>query len=507
MIIVSECGRLLGDMRGKDINIDIEAGRGRVMTMKPISDGEPWDFSELTVVGELRDVKTDGVVGELECGVTADGVVEVIYPAMEAGTYVFAVDASGNAGVTTRLIEGYVTWGKPRSVISDATDAGVELLIEIDGDKKRALWAWNTEAERQYLKAKAEAEKAAASAEEARKYAESAKKLEDLGDVLDGFDEKIHNAVVPNKVTNTWWIGGIDTGVQVTGDKGERGDAPAINSDGFWVVGGVNTGVKAYGRDGIDGDAVRRVLISSINDLPALPTNEEEAKRYRGIFYMVSNGSDYNVYALLETAGGEYAWVNVGDSNAIATDVIHGIVKLGTGTIVTKSGNTWQGALVGVNADGGLAVPLAETTRFGPMIAGAVFKSLDLTGRYDTDVPTVEAVRAFLEQYFFEKTHIQANYYDKTEVDSKISGVDTSIDGAVDNIVALSQTVANQGTEIDTLRSDLAEYPTKEYVNTTINSSYDTIENNVKQSLFKVVSAEEYAALTPEPNTLYLIPE
>lgn len=504
MIIVRGCGRLLGDMRGKDINIDIEAGCGRVMTMKPISDGEPWDFSELTVVGELRDIKTDGVVGELECGVTADGVVEVSYPAKEAGTYVFAVDASGNAGVTTRLIEGYVTWGKPRSVVNDATDAGVELLIEIEGDKKRALWAWNTEAERQYLKAKAEAEKAAASAEEARKYAESAKKLEDLGDVLDGFDEKIHNAVVPNKVTNTWWIGGIDTGVQVTGDKGEKGDSPYINADGFWMIGGVNTGVKAYGRDGIDGDAVRRVLISSINDLPALPANEEEAKRYRGIFYMVPNGSDYDVYALLETASGEFAWVDVGDSNAIATEIIHGIVKLGTGTIVVwdEGLKRWNGGLIGVNSAGGLAMKMATFSE-----AGAVVKSRDLAGRFDTDVPTVEAVRAFLEQYYLEKTHIEANYYDKSEVDIKISGVDTNIDGAVDNIVALSQTVAEQGTEIDTLRADLAEYPTKEYVNTAINSSYDTIENNVKQSLFKVVSAEEYAALTPEPNTLYLIPE
>ena len=222
---------------------------------------------------------------------------------------------------------------------------------------------------------------------------------------------------------------------------------------------------------------------------------------------MVPNGSDYDVYALLETAGGAFAWVNIGDSNAIATDVIHGIVKLGTAEIVTKSGNMWQGALVGVNADGGLAVPLAETSRFGTMKAGAVFKSLDLTGRYDTDVPTVEAVRAFLEQYFFEKLHIETNYYTKTEVNNKISGVDTSINGAVDNIDALSQTVANQGTEIDTLRADLAEYPTKEYVNDTINYSYSSIESSVKQSLFKVVSAEEYAALTPEPNTLYLIPE
>jgi hypothetical protein len=495
VIIVRGCDRLLGDMRGKDINIDIEAGRGRVMTMKPLTDGESWDFSELTVVGELRDIKTDGVVRELECGVTAEGVVEVSYPAMEAGTYVFAVDASGNAGVTTRLIEGYVTWGKPRSVVNDATDAGVELLIEIDGDKRRALWAWNTEAERQYLKAKAEAEKAAESAEEARRYADEAKKLEEVEDVLGSFDEKIHNAVVPNKVTNTWWIGGIDTGVQVTGDKGEKGDAPYINTDGFWEIGGKNTGVKAQGRDGIDGNAVRRVLIDSVDDLPELPQSEAEAKQYRGIFYVVLAADGYDVYALLETVDGEFAWVNVGDSNAIATAALYGIVKLGTNAILT-------GAPVGVSASGGLAVREANFNE-----SGTVLKSRDLASRFDTDVPTVEAVRAFLEQYYLEKTHIEANYYDKSEVDIKISDVDANIDGAVDNIVALSQTVANHGVEIDALQADLAEYPTKEYVNAAINSSYDTIENNVKQSLFKVVSAEEFAALTPEPNTLYLIPE
>lgn len=495
MIIMRGCDRIGGDMRGKDINIEIEAGRSRVMTMKPLTDGEPWDFAELTVVGELRDIKTDGVVAELECGVTANGVVEVKYPAMEAGTYVFAVDASGNAGVATRLIEGYATWGKPRSVVKDATEGGVELLIEIDGDRKRALWTWNTEAERQYLKAKEEADRAALSADEAREYAEKASVLEDLSDTLKDFEEKIHSAVVPNTTTNTWWIGGIDTGVQVTGDKGERGEAPYINADGYWMVGGVNSGVKAAGKDGIDGNAVRRVLIDSVDDLPELPQSEAEAKQYRGIFYVVLAADGYDVYALLETVDGVFAWVNVGDSNAIATAALYGIVKLGTNAILT-------GAPVGVSADGGLAVREADFN-----VSGTVLKSQDLTGRYDTDVPTVEAVRAFLEQNHYEKTYIEAKYYNKTEIDGKISGVDTNIDGVVDNIVALSQTVANHGVEIDALQADLAEYPTKEYVNTAINSSYATIENNVKQSLFKVVSAEEYAALTPEPNTLYLIPE
>lgn len=366
------CGIREFKMRGRDINIDIDAGRSETLTIKPvINGGEPWDFGSQTVSGELRDVRTDELVEALACGVTEEGLIVIDFPVREGGQYVFAVDMSGPDGGSTRLIDGYVTYGEPKAVIEGGDETEDHCLtVYVDEKTRKAVWSWSKEAERMYEAAKNEAEKAAASADKAEKAANSVNgsiQVQLLGDVnaaLKEFDTKVSNAIQVNAETNTWWIAGVDTKVQVTGDKGDAGFSPYINSQGNWVIWDavkgttVDSGIKAQGIDGVDGIAVRRVLIDAVDDLPSLPTNDKEAEKLRGVFYMAPAIEGYDVYGLLETANGGYAWVNVGDSNAIASSVLYGLVKLGNSTIN-------HGATVGVNAEGGLATPIAKADECG----------------------------------------------------------------------------------------------------------------------------------------------
>lgn len=359
-------------MRGRDINIDIDAGRSEILTIKPLKeDGEVWDFSGVVVSGELRDIRTDELVVGLECGVTETGSIEVEFPALDGGQYVFAVDMSGGDGGATRLIDGYVTWGEPKAVIEETEETDERcLLVYVDGERRKAVWTWSKEAQRMYEEAKKQAERSLTFALRAEKAANSVSgslQVQLLGDVdaaLKEFDTKVSNAIQVNTLTNTWWIGGKDTKVQVTGDKGDMGYSPYISSLGNWIAWdeqrqqAVDTGVRAYGKDGIDGTAVRRVLINSVDELPKVPANEAEAEKHRRFFYMVPVADGYDVYGLLETANGTFAWVNVGDSNAIATAALYGLTKLGTDSVV-------NGAPVGVNASGGLAVTTADYDTYG----------------------------------------------------------------------------------------------------------------------------------------------
>lgn len=489
-------------MRGRDINLDIDADRGETLTIKPLREGgEVWDFSGVTVSGELRDIGTDETVSELDCGVTADGKIVVDFPAMSGGQYVFAVDMSGEDGGVTRLVDGYVTWGEPKAVIREGEESEEQcLLVYVEGARRKAVWAWSNKAERMYEAAKNEAEKAADSAERAEKAAESVngaaqvKLLKEFNDALKEFDGKVKNVIKPNTSTNTWWIAGANTGVQVTGDKGETGFSPYINAYGNWVAGdkdgnGVDTKVRAQGRDGIDGSAIRRVLVT---ELPELPTNSAEAAAHRGIFYLISAPDGYDVYALLETLGGDFAWVNVGDSNALASATLYGLSKLGTDATVS-------GAPVGTNASGGLEVPAA--TYQG---AGVVVKSLDLADRYSTNVATVMGVRAFLEQ----------NFYEQGPIDSRFSVVNAAIGNARKDVTELSNSIDEQGqniegikTSIGTIETSIKNRPTMSDVNTAINDAYEGIADNVKDELCIELSADEYAAITPKDGVLYLIPE
>lgn len=498
------CGIRVFKMRGRDINIDIDAGRSETLTIKPLKEGgEAWDFSGIVVNGELRDIRTDELVVGLECGITETGSIEVEFPALDGGQYVFAVDMSGGDGGATRLIDGYVTWGEPKAVIGETEETDERcLLVYVDGERRKAVWTWSKEAQRMYEAAKNEAEKAEMSAIRAEKAADSVtgdvqvQLLAEVAAALKDFESKAGKVIQANKVTDTWWIAGIDTGVQLTGNKGDMGFSPYISALGNWIAWdeqsqkAVDTHIRAQGRDGIDGSAIRRVLVDS---LPELPSTENEAKAHRGIFYMISSGTGYDVYALLETANGGFAWVEVGNSNAFAAFDLHGIVKLGTSAIVS-------GSPVGVNASGGLEVSSATSEK-----AGVVIKSLSLVDKADKDVPTVNAVRGWLEQH----------YYTQADVDAKVDNVTESVEGVSKELATLIEEVGTNELNIEILQGSnqilankLDTYPTKDYVDTAIGEAYAGIADTVQQGLFIEMTADEYAKVTdPVPNALYLIPE
>lgn len=49
---------------------------------------------------------------------------------------------------------------------------------------------------------------------------------------------------------NHWWIGDVDTGVDVRGEKGDDGTTPHIGANNHWYIGNTDTGVTAQGADG-----------------------------------------------------------------------------------------------------------------------------------------------------------------------------------------------------------------------------------------------------------------
>jgi len=56
------------------------------------------------------------------------------------------------------------------------------------------------------------------------------------------------NGDTPYISGGTWWIGGVDTGIEA---GGEDGDTPYIGANGNWWIGTTDTGVKAEGQDAV----------------------------------------------------------------------------------------------------------------------------------------------------------------------------------------------------------------------------------------------------------------
>ena len=66
--------------------------------------------------------------------------------------------------------------------------------------------------------------------------------------------EKGDSGVTPIIGENgNWWIDGSDTGVSASGEKGDTGVAPSIGENGNWWIGGNDTGVSASGEKGDNG--------------------------------------------------------------------------------------------------------------------------------------------------------------------------------------------------------------------------------------------------------------
>lgn len=311
-------------------------------------------------VGRLLDIVSGEEVGILRCGWLDNGDIEVIFPNMGVGRYVIAIDYTSQAGEVSRFLDGYAGYLEPRYVI-EHQEQGEDIIITVcgsgDGREVMALAG----------------DMVKYSAEEAIEAAKSAKNAQNEVENLlkqaiafkESFDKALQDSITVSN--NYLYVGGVNTGNYLKGDKGitphigadgywyegenrlgdrpafgKDGITPSISADGYWVLGNKVTTVRAIGRDGLDGTAVRRVLIESLDELPA---GEE-----RGVFYYHKIGEkQYDVYAWLAPDG----WTNIKEASDIATADNYGIMKYGTDVLVDG------GAPLGRNAEGQASVPLA----------------------------------------------------------------------------------------------------------------------------------------------------
>lgn len=441
----------------------------------------------------------EGVVSD-----SAQNLVHIHLPALAEGTYKYALAATGQTGEREAFLAGTigVWWAAIEEQTEPIETPNSRCTVRLPGiGRGMAHWQLTGRLEAAAIEAERQAFLASEWAQAAEEAAKSvtggalAKQLGEVNAALKNFYDKVGNSIQANKVTKTWWIAGVDTGEQFTGDKGDMGFSPYISSRGNWVTWdenkkeAVETSIKAHGRDGIDGAAVRRIMVDK---LPKLPETESEAAAHRGNFYLINGAGGYDAYALLETPNGAYSWANVGDTTPIASGILPGIAMLGTGSIVA-------GAPVGLNMAGGLEVGAATTVS-----AGVVVKSSNLANRYDTDVPTVEAVRAYLEQYYYTGVEIEKRI---DVVNENIGGVSTSLSSLSTEVSAIDERVAGVVIDIATLSDSLEYCATKSEVTEAIANAHRDIAAEVNGEIFIQLSAEEYASIQPKDGVLYLIPE
>ena len=302
-------------MRGKDINITVTAGREAERTIRVYrEDGERWEVKDVGVEGRVWDMRMEEEKGEIECRVTGEGEIELKYPALGAGRYVFAVDGVSEDGERERVIEGYIGYEEPR--YEGFEDDGEVMLVVLGGEKRKVLFGRNRAWEGKYEeteKARIAAVEASESALEAlagaqafiESFNEAVSKAVRvdaggvlvIGDYWTGVKVKGEDGESPRIGSNGhWWIGGADLGVPA---QGERGLSASIGSDGNWYIGGENTGVQARGRDGIDGTSVRRILVDAYEDIP-----QEGDTCHGGYYYYVALGGTRTVAT---------GWVRVGN--------------------------------------------------------------------------------------------------------------------------------------------------------------------------------------------------
>ena len=362
---------------GTWFNFEAPAMRAEVIEVRV---GRAGALAGLDVSGaafEFRYRSSDGVVrtAGVEHG-EVPGKVFLHLPQMEAGEYAYELgftDALGEAGV---LLCGRLSVFSRREFEErlEAADKAAVRVLEVQASSLH-----DGPLELRWCASSAAAQ-FAEDAKEAAKDAEAAAGVVDglKGDVLEmlqiaqTFIANFNKALLESikVVDNYLWIGGVNTGHYLKGDdapvpeyredgylyiggervakiKGEDGITPHITSDGYWAIGSVKTSVRAAGRDGLNGTSVRRILIESEAELP-----KEEV---RGVYYYIRREGHYDVFVWLEPDG----WVCVGEANDIATAELYGLVKLGTDSVVA------DGAPVGKDSDGQMAVPLAGTAVAG----------------------------------------------------------------------------------------------------------------------------------------------
>lgn len=371
------------------------------------------DLSGAAFMGRATERMTGTVVDlPVEHG-SEKGALYLTVPELRADEFEYELYATDSAGEVQRMLYGTMTAISSEHAASLADSAKQTaqrtLLARLPDEVISPLeLRWSGSSVTQ--KAAQDAENSAGEAagilkemEQVRKDAEDAvKKAQDALGRLNALDARlaeveghITSAIVPNPVTNTWWICGSNTGYQVTGDPGksprlsavgtwmiwnvetqewddteisaagEDGHSPYVNAAGNWCEWSVltgeyrDTGLPAAGKDGIDGARVRRIIVPGKDHIPQSGETCNGGFYYYCPWYDEANDRHFDVYAWLESDDGSGSWVCVGEANDIATAEIYGLVRLGTDTTVQ------DGAPVGNDAAGQMSVPHADFTTPG----------------------------------------------------------------------------------------------------------------------------------------------
>jgi len=321
-------------------------------------------------VGRLLDVDNGGEVGNVRAGWLSNGDIEVIFPAMGAGRYVIVIDHVGQNGEVRRFLNGYAGYLEPGYVMKSISEGDESVIVVCASEDEREVYALAGSAVDYSAK---DAIDAADRAEAAKN--EAREQLAACIAFMNSFNDALKEAIQIRE--NYVWIAGQKTDSYIKGEdgltprygadgnwyigdklvgkaRGDDGITPHITADGYWAIGSMKTSVRAAGRDGVNGASMRRVLIPSVADLPS--------QKELGIYYYVKIGEKlYDVYVWLENANG---WVNVKETNDIATDEVHGLVKF-------TAGEQEEGAPVGwKKGDDGLPTGEAIVPLAGTAVAG-----------------------------------------------------------------------------------------------------------------------------------------
>lgn len=371
------------------------------------------DLSGAAFMGRATERMTGTVVDlPVEHG-SEKGALYLTVPELRADEFEYELYATDSAGEVQRMLYGTMTAISSEHAASLADSAKQTaqrtLLARLPDEVISPLelrWSGSSvtqKAAQDAADSAREAQEALDEMEQVRKDAEDAvKQAQDALGKLNALDARlaeveghITSAIVPNPVTNTWWICGSNTGYQVTGDPGksprlsavgtwmiwnvetqewddteisaagEDGHSPYVNAAGNWCEWSVlageyrDTGLPAAGKDGIDGARVRRIIVPGKDHIPQSGETCNGGFYYYCPWYDEANDRHFDVYAWLESDDGSGSWVCVGEANDIATAEIYGLVRLGTDTTVQ------DGAPVGNDAAGQMSVPHADFTTPG----------------------------------------------------------------------------------------------------------------------------------------------
>lgn len=371
------------------------------------------DLSGAAFMGRATERMTGTVVDlPVEHG-AEKGALYLTVPELRADEFEYELYATDSAGEVQRMLYGTMTAISSEHAASLADSAKQTaqrtLLARLPDEVISPLelrWSGSSvtqKAAQDAADSAREAQEALDEMEQVRKDAEDAvKQAQDALGKLNALDARlaeveghITSAIVPNPVTNTWWICGSNTGYQVTGDPGksprlsavgtwmiwnvetqewddteisaagEDGHSPYVNAAGNWCEWSVlageyrDTGLPAAGKDGIDGARVRRIIVPGKDHIPQSGETCNGGFYYYCPWYDEANDRHFDVYAWLESDDGSGSWVCVGEANDIATAEIYGLVRLGTDATVQ------DGAPVGNDAAGQMSVPHADFTTPG----------------------------------------------------------------------------------------------------------------------------------------------